>query len=141
MCLNTTRAKDLRHLFKEMAEVFRSSGIQAHNDFVDIAKEKLGKVNTEDIQAEIRKDIRKVQDENEEMLRKVREYQTNVIKPSDALILLAMAFCNTSTCKKLIKSLPMVIIKANNIKTNKPYIFAIGLFIGLYEWIRAKFHD
>ncbi|MBB2509037.1 hypothetical protein G5S33_02483 [Staphylococcus cohnii subsp. cohnii] len=57
---------------KEMAEVFRSSGIQAHNDFVDIAKEKLGKVNTEDIQAEIRKDIRKVQDENEEMLRKVR---------------------------------------------------------------------
>ncbi|PTK13851.1 hypothetical protein BUZ72_12840, partial [Staphylococcus saprophyticus] len=58
---------------KEMAEVFRSSGIQAHNDFVDIAKEKLGKVNTEDIQAEIRKDIRKVQDENEEMLRKVRE--------------------------------------------------------------------
>ncbi|WP_319016674.1 DUF334 domain-containing protein [Staphylococcus cohnii] len=56
-----------------MAEVFRSSGIQAHNDFVDIAKEKLGKVNTEDIQAEIRKDIRKVQDENEEMLRKVRE--------------------------------------------------------------------
>ena len=45
-------------------------------------------------------------------------YQTNVIKPSDALILLAMAFCNISTCKKLIKSLPMVIIKANNIKTN-----------------------
>ena len=47
---------------KEMAEVFRSSGIQAHNDFVDIAKEKLGKVNTEDIQAEIRKDIRKVRE-------------------------------------------------------------------------------
>ncbi|MDW3783115.1 MULTISPECIES: DUF334 domain-containing protein [Staphylococcus] len=22
-----------------------------------------------------------------------------------------------------------------------PYIFAIGLFIGLYEWIRARFHD
>src|SRR5699024_12135373 len=37
---------------------------------------------------------------------------------SDALILLAMAFCNVSTCKKLIKSLPIVIIKANSIKTN-----------------------
>ena len=48
---------------KETAEVFRSSGIQAHNDFVDIATEKLGKVNTEDIQAELRQDIRKVQDE------------------------------------------------------------------------------
>ncbi|RIM63786.1 DUF334 domain-containing protein, partial [Staphylococcus arlettae] len=22
-----------------------------------------------------------------------------------------------------------------------PYIFAIGLFIGLYVWIRARFHD
>ncbi|WP_258794281.1 DUF334 domain-containing protein [Staphylococcus saprophyticus] len=22
-----------------------------------------------------------------------------------------------------------------------PYILAIGLFIGLYEWIRARFHD
>src|SRR5699024_7494958 len=22
-----------------------------------------------------------------------------------------------------------------------PYIFAIGLVIGLYEWIRARFHD
>ncbi len=22
-----------------------------------------------------------------------------------------------------------------------PYIFAIGLFIGLYEWIRARLHD
>ncbi|MCG3215027.1 DUF334 domain-containing protein [Staphylococcus epidermidis] len=22
-----------------------------------------------------------------------------------------------------------------------PYIFAIGLFIGLYEWIRVRFHN
>jgi hypothetical protein len=22
-----------------------------------------------------------------------------------------------------------------------PYVLAIGLFIGLYEWIRARFHD
>ncbi len=58
---------------KEMAEVFRSSGIQAHNDFVDVAQEKLGKVNTEDVQAALRQDINKVREENEEMLRKVRE--------------------------------------------------------------------
>src|SRR5699024_4679494 len=65
--------KVMRSKLKETAEFFRSSSSQAHNDLIDIAKEKLGKVNTEEIQAEIRKDIRKVQDESEEMLRKVRE--------------------------------------------------------------------
>ncbi|WP_252963048.1 DUF334 domain-containing protein [Staphylococcus epidermidis] len=28
-----------------------------------------------------------------------------------------------------------------NIAYGLPYILAIGLFIGLYEWIRARFHD
>ena len=144
-----------------MAEVFRSSGIQAHNDFVDIAKEKLGKVNTEDIQAEIRKDIRKVQDENEEMLRKVREShehyqkrQKQLFTGIGAMLLVFMLFALIMTIGSdfmnflHVDTLQNVIaskIRASEviwyIAYGLPYIFAIGLFIGLYEWIRARFHD
>nr|WP_326024493.1 DUF334 domain-containing protein [Staphylococcus saprophyticus] len=150
---------------KEMAEVFRSSGIQAHNDFVDIAKEKLGKVNTEDIQAEIRKDIRKVQDENEEMLRKVREShehyqkrQKQLFTGIGAMLLVFMLFALIMTIGSDFMSFLHVDILqkaiASKLKASEgfmtfvwyiayslPYILAIGLFIGLYEWIRARFHD
>lgn len=148
-----------------MAEVFRSSGIQAHNDFVDIAKEKLGKVNTEDIQAEIRKDIRKVQDENEEMLRKVREShehyqkrQKQLFTGIGAMLLVFMLFALIMTIGSdfmnflhvdtLQNAIASKIIASEGFMTlvwyiayGLPYIFAIGLFIGLYEWIRARFHD
>lgn len=148
-----------------MAEVFRSSGIQAHNDFVDIAKENLGKVNTEDIQAEIRKDIRKVQDENEEMLRKVREShehyqkrQKQLFTGIGAMLLVFMLFALIMTIGSDFMSFLHVDTLQNAIASKirasegfmtfvwyiaygLPYIFAIGLFIGLYEWIRAKFHD
>lgn len=148
-----------------MAEVFRSSGIQAHNDFVDIAKEKLGKVNTEDIQAEIRKDIRKVQDENEEMLRKVREShehyqkrQKQLFTGIGAMLLIFMLFALIMTIGSDFMNFLHVDTLQNAIASKirasegfmtlvwylaygLPYIFAIGLFIGLYEWIRARFHD
>ncbi|WP_398572434.1 DUF334 domain-containing protein [Staphylococcus aureus] len=148
-----------------MAEVFRSSGIQAHNDFVDIAKEKLGKVNTEDIQAEIRKDIRKVQDENEEMLRKVREShehyqkrQKQLFTGIGAMLLVFMLFALIMTIGSDFMNFLHVDTLQNAIASKirasegfmtfvwyiaygLPYILAIGLFIGLYEWIRAKFHD
>lgn len=148
-----------------MAEVFRSSGIQAHNDFVDIAKEKLGKVNTEDIQAEIRKDIRKVQDENEEMLRKIREShehyqkrQKQLFTGIGAMLLVFMLFALIMTIgSDFMNFLHVDTLQnaiASKIRTSEgfvtllwylayglPYIFAIGLFIGLYEWIRATFHD
>ena len=150
---------------KETAEVFRSSGIQAHNDFIDIAKEKLGKVNTEDIQAEIRKDIRKVQDENEEMLRKVREShehyqkrQKQLFTGIGAMLLVFMLFALIMTIGSDFMSFLHVDTLQNAIASKirasegfmtlvwyiaygLPYIFAIGLFIGLYEWIRARFHD
>nr|WP_245343229.1 DUF334 domain-containing protein [Staphylococcus sp. GDQ8D205P] len=150
---------------KETAEVFRSSGIQAHNDFVDIAKEKLSKVNTEDIQAEIRKDIRKVQDENEEMLRKVREShehyqkrQKQLFTGIGAMLLVFMLFALIMTIGSDFMSFLHVDTLQNAIASKirasegfmtlvwyiaygLPYIFAIGLFIGLYEWIRARFHD
>lgn len=148
-----------------MAEVFRSSGIQAHNDFVDIAKEKLGKVNTEDIQAEIRKDIRKVQDENEEMLRKVREShehyqkrQKQLFTGIGAMLLVFMLFALIMTIGSDFMNFLHVDTLQNAIASKirasegfmtlvwylaygLPYIFAIGLFIVLYEWIRARFHD
>ena len=150
---------------KEMAEVFRSSGIQAHNDFVDIAKEKLGKVNTEDIQAEIRKDIRKVQDENEEMLRKVREShehyqkrQKQLFTGIGAMLLVFMLFALIMTIGSDFMNFLHVDTLQNAIASKirasegfmtfvwyiaygLPYIFSIGIFIGLYEWIRARFHD
>lgn len=148
-----------------MAEVFRSSGIQAHNDFVDITKEKLSKVNTEDIQAEIRKDIRKVQDENKEMLRKVRashehyqKRQKQLFTGIGAMLLVFMLFALIMTIGSDFMSFLHVDILqkaiASKLKASEgfmtfvwyiayglPYIFAIGLFIGLYEWIRARFHD
>ena len=57
---------------KETTKDFQDNGIKTHNDFVRLLQDNLKKVNTENIQAELRQDIRKVQDENEEMLRKVR---------------------------------------------------------------------
>ena len=150
---------------KETAEVFRSSGIQAHNDFVDIAKEKLGKVNTEDIQAEIRKDIRKVQDENEEMLRKVREShehyqkrQKQLFTGIGAMLLVFMLFALIMTIGSDFMSFLHVDILqkaiASKIRASEgfmtfvwyiayglPYLLGIIAFVVLYEWIRAKFRD
>ena len=150
---------------KETAEVFRSSGIQAHNDFVDIVTEKLGKVNTEDIQAELRQDINKVREENEEMLRKVRvshehyqKRQKQLFTSIGAMLLVFMLFTLIMTIGSDFMSFLHVDILqkaiASKIKASEgfmtfvwyiayglPYVLAIGLFIGLYEWIRARFHD
>ena len=38
---------------------FRDNSIKTHNDFVRLLQDNLKKVNTEDIQAELRQDIRK----------------------------------------------------------------------------------
>ena len=57
---------------KETTEDFRDNSIKTHNDFVRLLQDNLKKVNTEEIQAELRQEIRQVQDENKEMLREVR---------------------------------------------------------------------
>lgn len=57
---------------KETMEDFRDNSIKTHNDFVRLLQDNLNKVNTEEIQAELRQEIRQVQDENKEMLREVR---------------------------------------------------------------------
>lgn len=150
---------------KETTKDFRDNSIKTHNDFVRLLQDNLKKVNTEDIQAELRQDIRKVQDENEEMLRKVRashehyqKRQKQLFTGIGAMLLVFMLFALIMTIGSDFMSFLHVDILqkaiASKIRASEgfmtfiwyiayglPYILAIGLFIGLYEWIRARFHD
>lgn len=150
---------------KETTKDFRDNSIKTHNDFVKLLQDNLKKVNTEEIQAELRRDVRKVQDENKEMLRKVREShehyqkrQKQLFTGIGAMLLVFMLFALIMTIGSDFMSFLHVDILqkaiASKIKASEgfmtfvwyiayglPYIFAIGLFIGLYEWIRARFHD
>ncbi|MCC3657549.1 DUF334 domain-containing protein [Staphylococcus aureus] len=150
---------------KETTKDFRDNSIKTHNDFVRLLQDNLKKVNTEEIQAELRRDVRKVQDENKEMLRKVREShehyqkrQKQLFTGIGAMLLVFMLFALIMTIGSDFMSFLHVDILqkaiASKIKASEgfmtfvwyiayglPYIFAIGLFIGLYEWIRARFHD
>lgn len=144
---------------------FRDNSIKTNNDFVRLLQDNLKKVNTEDIQSELRQDIRKVQDENEEMLRKVRashehyqKRQKQLFTGIGAMLLVFMLFTLIMTIGSDFMSFLHVDVLqkaiASKIRASEgfmtfvwyiayglPYIFAIGLFIGLYEWIRARFHD
>lgn len=150
---------------KETTKDFRDNSIKTHNDFVRLLQDNLKKVNTEDIQAELRQDIRKVQDENEEMLRKVRashehyqKRQKQLFTGIGAMLLVFMLFALIMTIGSdfmsflhvdiLQKAIASKITASEGFMTfvwyiayGLPYILAIGLFIGLYEWIRARFHD
>lgn len=150
---------------KETTKDFRDNSIKTHNDFVRLLQDNLKKVNTEEIQAELRRDVRKVQDENKEMLRKVREShehyqkrQKQLFTGIGAMLLVFMLFALIMTIGSDFMNFLHVDTLQNAIASKirasegfmtfvwyiaygLPYIFAIGLFIGLYEWIRAKFHD
>ncbi|MFG0934542.1 DUF334 domain-containing protein [Staphylococcus sp. 231237_7MaSpsaltlick] len=150
---------------KETTKDFRDNSIKTHNDFVRLLQDNLKKVNTEDIQAELRQDIRKVQDENEEMLRKVRashehyqKRQKQLFTGIGAMLLVFMLFALIMTMGSDFMSFLHVDTLQNAIASKLkasegfmtfvwyiayglPYVLAIGLFIGLYEWIRARFHD
>ncbi|WP_445013716.1 DUF334 domain-containing protein [Staphylococcus epidermidis] len=126
----------------------------------------LNKVNTEEIQAELRQEIRQVQDENKEMLREVRashehyqKRQKQLFTGIGSILLVFMLFALIMTIGSDFMSFLHVDILqkaiASKIKASEgfmtfvwyscayglPYIFAIGLFIGLYEWIRVRFHN
>ena len=150
---------------KETTKDFRDNSIKTHNDFVRLLQDNLKKVNTEDIQAELRQGVRKVQDENEEMLRKVREShehyqkrQKQLFTGIGAMLLVFMLFALIMTIGSDFMNFLHVDTLQNAIASKirasegfmtlvwyiaygLPYILAIGLFIGLYEWIRARFHD
>lgn len=150
---------------KETMEDFRDNSIKTHNDFVRLLQDNLNKVNTEEIQAELRQEIRQVQDENKEMLREVRashkhyqKRQKQLFTGIGSMLLVFMLFALIMTIGSDFMSFLHVNILqkaiASKIKASEgfmtfvwyiayglPYILAIGLFIGLYEWIRARFHD
>ena len=141
---------------KETTKDFRDNSIKTHNDFVRLLQDNLKKVNTEEIQAELRRDVRKVQDENKEMLRKVREShehyqkrQKQLFTGIGAMLLVFMLFALIMTIGSDFMSFLHVDILqkaiASKIKASEgfmtfvwyiayglPYLFAIGLFIGLY---------
>ena len=150
---------------KETTEDFRDNSIKVHNDFVRLLQDNLNKVNTEEIQAELRQEIRQVQDENKEILREVRashehyqKRQKQLFTGIGSMLLVFMLFALIMTIGSDFMSFLHVDILqkaiASKIKATEGfmtfvwyiaygllYIFAIGLFIGLYEWIRARFHD
>lgn len=150
---------------KETTEDFRDNSIKAHNDFVRLLQDNLNKVNTEEIQAKLRQEIRQVQDENKEMLREVRashehyqKRQKQLFTGIGSMLLVFMLFALIMTIGSDFMSFLHVDILqktiASKIKASEgfmtfvwyiayglPYILAIGLFIGLYEWIRARLHD
>lgn len=150
---------------KETTEDFRDNSIKVHNDFVRLLQDNLNKVNTEEIQTELRQEIRQVQDENKEMLHEVRashehyqKRQKQLFTGIGSMLLVFMLFALIMTIGSDFMSFLHVDILqkaiASKIKASEgfmtfvwyiayslPYIFAIGLFIGLYEWIRARFHD
>ena len=150
---------------KETTEDFRDNSIKTHNDFVRLLQDNLNKVNTEEIQAELRQEMRQVQDENKEMLREVKashehyqKRQKQLFTGIGSMLLVFMLFALIMTIGSDFMSFLHVDILqkaiASKIKASEgfmtfvwyiayglPYILAIGLFIGLYEWIRARFHD
>nr|WP_259334913.1 DUF334 domain-containing protein [Staphylococcus epidermidis] len=150
---------------KETTKDFRDNSIKTRNDFVRLLQDNLNKVNTEDIQAKLRQEIRQVQDENKEMLREVRashehyqKRQKQLFTGIGSMLLVFMLFALIMTVGSDFMSFLHVDILqkaiASKIKASEgfmtlvwyiayglPYIFVIGLFIGLYEWIRARVHD
>ncbi len=128
---------------KETTEDFRDNSIKTHNDFVRLLQDNL----------------------NKEMLREVRashehyqKRQKQLFTGIGSMLLVFMLFVLIMTIGSDFMSFLHVDILqkaiASKIKASEgfmtfvwyiayglPYIFAIGLFIVLYEWIRARFHD
>ncbi|EIJ6033501.1 MAG: DUF334 domain-containing protein [Staphylococcus epidermidis] len=142
---------------------FRDNGVKVHNEFTNILKEKLDKVNTDELANIIGRDIYKVRDENERMLQEVRssheEYQKRIklmYRGFGAMLLVFMLFALVMTIgSDFMDFIHIDILQkaiASKIKASEgfmtfiwyiayglPYIVAIGGFIYLYEWIRKKF--
>lgn len=157
--------KDITSKLTGATKDFRDNGIKVQNDFTNILKEKLDKVNTDELANIIGRDIYKVRDENKRMLQEVRssheEYQKRIklmYRGLGAMLLVFMLFALVMTIgSDFMDFIHIDILQkaiASKIKASEgfmtfvwyiayvlPYIFAIGLFIGLYEWIRARFHD
>lgn len=150
---------------KEATKEFRDKSLKIRNDFVDVLQEKLKHIDTEELKDILGRDIYRVREENDRMLQEVRvshehykKRQKQLFTGIGAMLLVFMLFALIMTIGSDFMSFLHVDILqkaiASKIRVSEgfmtfvwyiayglPYILAIGLFIGLYEWIRAKFHD
>ncbi|MGW7956612.1 DUF334 domain-containing protein [Staphylococcus xylosus] len=157
--------KETTSELKEVTKEFRDKSLKIRNDFVDVLQEKLKHVDTEELKDILGRDIYRVREENDRMLQEVRashehykKRQKQLFTGIGAMLLVFMLFALIMTIgSDFMSFLPIDTLQkviADKIATSEgfmtfvwyiayglPYIFAIGLFIGLYEWIRAKFHD
>ncbi|MCE7784408.1 DUF334 domain-containing protein [Staphylococcus xylosus] len=157
--------KETTSELKEATKEFRDKSLKIRNDFVDVLQEKLKQVDTEELKHILGRDIYRVREENDRMLQEVRashehykKRQKQLFTGIGAMLLVFMLFALIMTIGSDFMSFLHVDILqkaiASKIRASEgfmtfvwyiayalPYIFAIGLFIGLYEWIRAKFHD
>ncbi|MGW7961890.1 DUF334 domain-containing protein [Staphylococcus xylosus] len=157
--------KETTSELKEATKEFRDKSLKIRNDFVDVLQEKLKHVDTEELKDILGGDIYRVREENDRMLQEVRashehykKRQKQLFTGIGAMLLVFMLFALIMTIgSDFMSFLPIDTLQkviADKIATSEgfmtfvwyiayglPYIFAIGLFIGLYEWIRAKFHD
>ena len=157
--------KETTSELKEATKEFRDKSLKIRNDFVDVLQEKLKQVDTEELKDILGRDIYRVREENDRMLQEVRashehykKRQKQLFTGIGAMLLVFMLFALIMTIgSDFMSFLPIDTLQkviADKIAASEgfmtfvwyiayglPYIFAIGLFIGLYEWIRAKFHD
>ncbi|NDQ80007.1 DUF334 domain-containing protein [Staphylococcus aureus] len=157
--------KEITSELKEATKDFRDKSLKIRNDFVDVLQEKLKHVDTEELKDILGRGIYKVREENDRMLQEVKRshehYQTRqkyLFTGIGAMLLVFMLFALIMTIGSDFMSFLHVDTLQNAIagklKASEgfmtfvwyiayglPYVLAIGLFIGLYEWIRAKFHD
>src|SRR5699024_1063988 len=163
-----TREKEQEAITSELKEAtkdFRDKSLKIRNDFVDVLQEKLKYVDTEELKDILGRGIYRVREENDRMLQEVRvshehykKRQKQLFTGIGAMLLVFMLFALIMTIGSDFMSFLHVDTLQNAIagklKASEgfmtfvwyiayglPYILAIGLFIGLYEWIRAKFHD
>lgn len=163
--LREKEQKDIRSKLIWATKDFRDNSVKVHNDFINILKEKLDKVNTDELANIIGKDIYKVRDENKRMLQEVQSsheaYQRRIklmYRGLGAMILVFMLFALVMTIGSDFMDFLHVDVLQNAIASKirvsegfmtvvwyiaygLPYLLGIIAFVVLYEWIRAKFHD
>ena len=157
--------KETTSELKEATKEFQDKSLKIRNDFVDVLQEKLKHVDTEELKDILGRDIYRVREENDRMLQEVRashehykKRQKQLFTGIGAILLVFMLFALIMTIGSDFMNFLHVDTLQNAIASKirasegfmtfvwyiaygLPYIFAIGLFIGLYEWIRARFHD
>lgn len=155
----------IKSSLKKTTEDFQGRGKKVHNDFVRLLQKNLNRVNAEDIEIEVRKDVYGVREEIHSMLREVKQShehyqkrQKQLFTGIGAMLLVFMLFALIMTIGRDFMGFLHVDVLQNAIASKirasegfmtvvwyiaygLPYLLGIIAFVVLYEWIRAKFHD